>query len=386
MSSPPVVPALNLSRFILANLEPILQQWEDFARSLEPGRLMTVRALRDDAERMLRFIAADIQTDQSVEQEFDKSRGLGPQLPAGEDSAAHLHGVTRAVEHFSVMEMVSEYRALRASVTRMWLDAAPLTHESVRQLVRFNEAVDQILAESILRFTAKLDSDADLFTASIGHDLRNPLSAVVMAARTLMTSPALADRERTAVARIQDSAANIAGMLNDLSDFTRTRLGSILGYERERSNVAELCRAVVEELQTAYLMRTITFSESGDTTALVDTKRVRQLLSNLVANAIQPGSEDSIIAIRATSKDEEVTIEVHNEGPVIEPDELEKIFEPLLRGRTRKGGDSSSLDLGLYIARRIALAHGGSVNVTSTQTEGTTFVAKIPQLGTTTAK
>jgi RsbT co-antagonist protein rsbRD N-terminal domain len=130
---------LRLSTFIIENIEPILKQWEEFARTLQPGRLMTVAALRHETERMLRFIAADIETTQSPAEQHDKSLGRGSQLADGAESAAHEHGRARAVDHFTFADMVSQYRALRAAVTSMWLEAAAVDYETVMQLVRFNE-------------------------------------------------------------------------------------------------------------------------------------------------------------------------------------------------------------------------------------------------------
>ena len=89
---------MRLARFILDNLEAILQGWEDFARSLAQGPTMSIEALRDDAERMLRFVAADMETQQGKAEELAKSTGHGPLLPLGESSAAEDHGVSRAVE------------------------------------------------------------------------------------------------------------------------------------------------------------------------------------------------------------------------------------------------------------------------------------------------
>ena len=165
---------MRLSQFILDNLEAILQEWENFSRSLTPGSAMSIKELRDDAERMLRFIVADMETGQTRQQEVAKSKGHGRVLPLEQTSAAQQHGVGRAVERFSLVELVSEYRALRASVTRMWIDAVPATKESVAQIVRFSEGIDQILAEGVTTFTEHLDQEANLFTASIGHDLSNP--------------------------------------------------------------------------------------------------------------------------------------------------------------------------------------------------------------------
>src|SRR4030095_5234387 len=131
---------MRLSVFILEHLEEILQAWEDFARSLLPGRSMTVAALRDHAEKMVRFIAADIETEQSKAQSFAKSLGRGPDS-SGARTGALDHAVTRAAERFTLDEMASEYRALRASVTRMWLEHPGISVDEARQLVRFNEAI-----------------------------------------------------------------------------------------------------------------------------------------------------------------------------------------------------------------------------------------------------
>lgn len=130
---------------------------------------MTVAALRNDAERMLRFIAADSETPESVDEPHQKSFGHGPQLLDGADSAAHEHGKARAVDHFTFSEMVSEYRALRTVVTRRWLDASGADYNSVIQLVRFNEAINQVLAESVVRFAAGLERESDLrYWADLG--------------------------------------------------------------------------------------------------------------------------------------------------------------------------------------------------------------------------
>src|SRR6476646_107316 len=110
---------MPLADFILTNLERILTEWEAFAKSLPAGGSMTPRALRDDAERMLRFIAADLATGQTLAEEIAKSQGRGEPLPEGERSAAHDHGLQRLADGFDLVQMVSEYRALRASVTRL---------------------------------------------------------------------------------------------------------------------------------------------------------------------------------------------------------------------------------------------------------------------------
>jgi signal transduction histidine kinase len=369
----------KLSTFILDNIEAILQQWEDFARSLQPGRLMTVTALRNDAERMLRFIAADIETSQSRSEQHQKSIGHGRQLANGVDSAAHDHGAARAVDHFTFSEMVSEYRALRSAVTRLWLDSAGVDHESVMELVRFNEAIDQVLAESVVRFAATVERESDLFTASIGHDLRNPLNSIVSSSELLSRSAGLPDAERAAAKRIGNSALRMANMLADLQDFSRSRLDGLLRLSLEQARVADICREVIAEIAAAHQNYTLQFKESGDTGAVVDRKRMSQVISNLVGNAVQHGAPSGTISVSAQGDEQHVRVEVHNEGPAIARARLDDIFEPLHRVAPEEPRTPGSLGLGLYIVRRVVLAHGGRVSVTSTDADGTSFVVEIPR-------
>jgi len=219
---------MHLADFILTNLEPILVEWEAFAKSLPAGASMTPRALRDDAERMLRFIAADLATDQTVGEEIAKSHGRGESLPEGEQSAAHDHGLQRLADGFDLVQMVSEYRALRASVTRLWAKQAIAFDQQALDMIRFNEAMDQILAESIERFTEKVGRDKDLFLAVLGHDLRNPLSAIKMGSALLLRSEAITARDHNSAVTISRSADRMGQMVSDLLDFTRTRLGARL--------------------------------------------------------------------------------------------------------------------------------------------------------------
>lgn len=369
---------MRLSSFILENMEAILQQWEDFARSFEHAQDLSIEALRDDAERMLRFVAADIESEQTQDEEFVKAKGLGPALPRGESSAAHQHGVGRAADRFSLIELVSEYRALRASVTRMWIGATPITLESVGQLVRFNEAIDQILAEGVMRFSESIDRDADLFTASIGHDLSNPVNAVAMSARGLAASRDLSPMDREMVSRIERSTARMGGMLSDLRDFTRSRLGGLVHIDPEACDVAAIVRNVVDELAAIHSDAHISVECSGDLHAQADARRITQLLSNLVANALQHGRAKGDVTIVAEGNVDAISVEVHNSGGAIEADRIRTVFDPLTGGPGKR--DDARLGLGLYIARQIVRAHGGTIGVRSAPDSGTSFTVRLPRI------
>jgi signal transduction histidine kinase len=370
---------VRLSTFILDNLESILLEWENFARSLKAGQLMTVAALRNGAAGMLQFIAADIESPQSRAEQHEKSVGLGPRFAEGVDSSAHEHGEARALDHFSFSEVVSEFRALRAAVTRMWLDTVGIHEASVMQLVRFNEAVDQVLTESVVQFAAAQEKESNLFTASISHDLRNPLNSIVCSSEVLTRSAGLPDAERAAASRIGSSAHRMADMLSELQDFSRSRLGGLLNLSLEETDLAAICKDVINEIAGAHPTRTLLFSESGDTAAVVDRSRMGQLISNLVGNAVQHATPSCTISLSVRGDEQRVRVEVHNEGPAIDPVSLNRLFEPLYRASPTTARQEGSLGLGLYIVRRIAEAHGGEVSVTSTEAHGTTFAVVIPR-------
>ncbi|RML36830.1 Sensor histidine kinase [Pseudomonas syringae pv. atrofaciens] len=144
--------AMRLSGFILENIEAIVREWTDFARTLSAlGEPLDTTELRDHAEQMLRAIATDLQTDQSLQQQVDKSQGHGV---SNEQTAAKSHAITRLMSGFTIDQVVSEFRALRASVIKQWMSRETQdAQQQIEDMIRFNEAIDQALAESISSYT-----------------------------------------------------------------------------------------------------------------------------------------------------------------------------------------------------------------------------------------
>jgi len=130
---------VRLAKFITDNIEAILVEWERFAQSLPPGQHMNLDALRDDAQRMLRFVAADMERPQSEDERAVKGRGR--KAPGNEETAAQTHGRLRLSQAFDMPEMVSEFRALRASVLRLWSTQEEAALDP-SEMLRFNEAID----------------------------------------------------------------------------------------------------------------------------------------------------------------------------------------------------------------------------------------------------
>ena len=163
---------MRLSTFIKKNTEPIVVEWETFARSLVPVGSMDVTELRDHAKQMLLVIAEDLETPQTERERASKAKGEADADHTTPRTPAEAHGTERAGSGFDVGQMVSEYRALRASVIRLWTKAkGSLEGEDVGDLIRFSEAIDQALAESTSRFMKELDRTREIFLGALGHDL-----------------------------------------------------------------------------------------------------------------------------------------------------------------------------------------------------------------------
>lgn len=171
---------VRLPDFILENLEPILAEWEVFARSIWPGAAADPLTLRDHAIQILRAIARDMQSAQTTIQQSDKSKGEGDAGAVSDrvTGASDVHAVARARSGFDLLAIVAEYRALRASVIRLWHENAPdCDRRDLVDLTRFNESVDQSLTEAVRSYTATVERSRQMFLAILGHDLRNPLNS-----------------------------------------------------------------------------------------------------------------------------------------------------------------------------------------------------------------
>ncbi|HEY0015415.1 MAG TPA: ATP-binding protein [Longimicrobium sp.] len=379
------VKAVRLAEFIVRNREPILAEWEAFARTCTPASApMDITALRDHANEMLTVIAADLRTAQGGSAQAEKSKGLAPAADASaEPTAAEEHGAGRAESGFTMEQMVSEYRALRASVIRLWTRAqGALTPGDVEDLTRFNEAIDQSLAESVSRYTEELDNSKEMFLAILGHDLRTPLGVVFTSARFMLDTGELAEPHLTLTQRIAGSATRMVHMVGDLLDFTRSRLGGGIPIVRQDMSMGKVVHDMVDELMALHPERTIRIDARGDERGEWDAARIAQALTNLVSNALEHGDEGAEVTVTVGGGDEEITIAVHNRGPAIPGERLNGIFNPMKPrepGSPTATGPTGNLGLGLYIADRIVHAHQGSIAVDSSQERGTTFTVRLPR-------
>lgn len=373
---------MTLAESITRNVDDIVGEWEHFARTTIPPAIdLSPEELRDHARVLLLAIAADLRKAQGDADQHEKSRGELPNNSPEITKTAHLHAEHRFVQRFTLDQMLSEVRALRASVIRRWLDECTLfALETVEELVRFGEAMDQALTEAVAFFGAKVDQSRGLLLGALGHDIRTPLGAIRMSGQLLERTKVLDEPQAKAVQRIINSSDTLRTMVDDLLDFTQTSLGTRLPINRTPCDLEAICTEVLAELEALHPEREIHLECDGDLTGKWDAARLGQMISNLVRNAIQHGNQAFGVRVTVNGGPDDVTIAVHNKGKPIGAESRGTLFQPM--GQTKDvGGDrhsgSSGLGLGLYIARQIAVAHGGSLNVVSTAEDGTTFTARL---------
>jgi signal transduction histidine kinase len=367
---------MRLADFITKNLEPILVQWEEFAATRLPAAgQMSPLELRDHAQQILEAIVLDLGTTQNPAQQSAKSKGLAPVPFPAQETAAEAHAVLRARSGFDVRQLASEYRALRASVLSLWLQAGPPAPSDLDDMIRFNEAIDQALAESIEHFSAQVERGRELLLGMLSHDMRSPLQTIQITA-TYLSRLHAGDSVSAAAQRLIDSGRRVQALLDDLTDFNRVNLGVGLPIARSDIDAGLLCAEELARLRVVHPGRLFELSVDGDCCGQWDGRRLQQLVCNLVVNAVKYGAADEAVRIEVVGDDAEIRLEVHNRGPTISAPTLARIFEPLTGGPDT--ADQPGLGLGLFIVREIARAHGG--DVTATSRDGTTvFATRLPK-------
>jgi signal transduction histidine kinase len=378
--------AMRLAEFIVANRATIMTEWEAFARTCAPASgSMDIVALSDHASEMLTVIAADLRTPQGSAAQSAKSMGHAPDDASLPSTPAEQHGAGRAVSGFTVGQMVAEYRALRASIIRLWTSAVgELERSDIDDLTRFNEAIDQSLAESVSEYSLNLEHSKEIFVGILGHDLRTPLSAMRMSAEFMLDLGELTEPSLMLTTRMVRSATRMNRMIGDLLDFTRGHIGGGIPIARAEASMGKILHEVVDEVAAAFPDCVIDVDTRTEQLGMWDAARVSQALTNLVANAAQHGAPGTTITVVLRDETGSVAISIHNRGRPIPGTQLDGLFSPMKirdpeTAASSAGGPTGSLGLGLYIAERIVAAHGGHIDVASSEAAGTTFTVHLPR-------
>ena len=218
----------------------------------------------------------------------------------------------------------------------------------------------------------------ELFVAILGHDLRNPLGAMI-AGTELLALQLPDERHQRTLSRMTAAGRRMTAMIEQLLDLTRARLGGGVGFVRARKplDVRELVQRALDELRASHRGRDIAFEALGDCTTAGDPERLLQLFSNVLANAVTHGDPAEAIAVRAAGGGRDIVVEIRNRG-AIPPERVATLFEPFRRG-PKDAVRSTGLGLGLFISQQIALAHGGDIAVESSPEDGTVVTVRLPR-------
>lgn len=397
---------MRLARFIHEHTEEILQDFEDFAREFtESGADMDVAGLRDHAEEILEAIVLDLGQQQTASEQERKGKGQAPRVDGARVSAAEHHGVQRASDDFSLAETVSEYRALRASVLRLWerSGAARSGEDALYDLVRFNEGIDQALAESIDgyagelarlqeeqageegRVAARVTRVKTDFLQMVSHELRTPLHAIagyheLLAAE--MHGP-LTPGQQDVLGRMKKVERHLLGIIEGILGFQESGeaiAGPLEGVEVREA--LETLRALVEPTaRKEGVSFTIELDRPDETRVLADPEKLGQVLLNLVTNALRFTPEGGRVWVDYVDAPAEGCLRVHDTGPGIPPDQIEAIFEPFVQLDMSLTRPHGGVGLGLAISRRLAQAMDGSITAASRPGGGSTFTVRLPRSG-----
>ncbi|HEY2162382.1 MAG TPA: sensor histidine kinase, partial [Gemmatimonadaceae bacterium] len=278
---------MHLVSFISSHRDAILAAWEKDARSrILADHDIDIVQLRDHLGELLDSVARDLGAHRHAPVD---SVDHGPTGTLNRvEAVAEMHGARRAQQGMTVKQVVSEFPILRSCVMRLWLQSRPPSYTTAADLddvIRFDEAIDRALTESVGEFMDRLDRSRDTFLGILGHDLRDPLSTVIAGGKLLLESGLDQEQARDVLQRIVGTGERMNHLVADLLDAVRTQLGGQMPIQRRDADLGATIRNIANEFATARPDRKINLSLSGDARGYWDDRRVGQAVANLVTNA-----------------------------------------------------------------------------------------------------
>ena len=394
---------MRLADFILKNVEPILLEWESFARSIWPGTPTGRVALRDHAENILRATVADMASAQTPVEQEEKSKGDGSQGLASTrvDLASDIHGAVRAESGFDMAEVVAEYRALRASVLRLWQKDERAYHlQDLDDVTRFNEAIDQSLckaSESHVRYAeqdrklladeqiARLGAEAgnhakQIFLMTLSHEMRTPLTAIAGWAEILTNPKCTREMLQEGVEVITRNTRSQIKLIDNILDVSNV-IGGKVKLKVDHCDMSGFITDVSESMRAAAECKGIELIAELDPAAGVvacDGDRMRQVVWNLLSNAVKFTPDGGRVTVSLYRDGHRVRLRVADNGVGFEPEFLPHAFERFRQADGSASRQFEGIGLGLAIVKNIVELHGGTVEAFSAgKGQGATFTVTL---------
>lgn len=393
---------MRLSDLIEEHREELLQDFEDFARTYaHSGERMDVAALRDHADAILDAIILDLEQPQTASEQERKSKGAAPRVEVALPTVAERHGIRRVSDAFSLSETVAEFRALRASVIRMWARSVVTWSDetSVGDMVRFNEAIDQMLAESIdgyARELQRLERAEDEqrvanevkraktdFLQMVSHELRTPLHAIAGYNELLaleLQGP-LTEPQQSVLRRMKHAEGHLLDIIEGILGFQHSGQPATTELEEVavRDALKDLWPFIEPTAQRHEVSLEAHLDGAADGRVWADPERLRQVVRNLVLNAIHFTPKGGRVWVDYVDTPDEGCLRVHDTGIGIPPDQLEAIFEPFAQVDMSLTRERGGIGLGLAISRQLMHGMRGSITATSRLGSGSTFTVSLPK-------
>lgn len=374
--------------FIQENLDALVKEWEAFTKTLPPAsqtppEIAPSHHIRQMLLDIIRHLQARAAAVEAVGVAVSEGTARTASAAAG---TAAAHGALRHAAGFALEQVVSEFCRLRMSVFALWRDCRVPRDQaaSIEEISSFNEAVDKALGEAIQGYAKAVATSRDMFLAVLGHDLRGPLHSIQVAA-ALLASPGLPEPTRVQTAmRIVRGSKTMNSLITDLLEFTARRMGRQIPIARSECDLRQACEEALDAIKAADPECAFVQSVSGDLHIRADGARLRQVLANLLNNAVQHGDCDAPVLLKACGDKDAIVLAVANSGRPIPREALRTIFDPLVQIPSTSAEvdwrSKSSLGLGLFIAREIVLGHHGTIDVESSPEAGTVFTVRLPRV------
>lgn len=372
---------MKLSHFIRNHKEEISNEWVKYAKdNISCVNELQLEEVQDHIIQMLDRISKSMGTTETDAQQEEKSKG-NKKMQTSESLAANLHGEQRADNGFKVKEVCSEFRALRASILRLWEEERKTVklETDFQELIRFNEVIDELLLISLESYENKIEESKDWFVGILGHDLRNPLFAISGAHSILKVSENLSEKEKSVVGYLGSSVKRMKELTDNLLELKNMRLGTGMTINKKPVDLSKQSEIIVQEMQLGYPKVEFIIDSPGPIEGEWDSVRLNQLLTNLITNALRHGKPGGPVIVSISAEGNEAFLKVHNEGPPIP----EKIRDMVSTDTfTKTNGDPTKKDsygLGLYIVKQIVNGHQGQLKIKSNEESGTTFKIILPR-------
>lgn len=395
---------MRLPDFIEANTEAILEEWVSHARNVWRNPSPDLEELHDHAEDILEATARDMRAEQSPAERDEKAKGNGNGGEVSDrlDLASDQHAAQRLDSGFYLSEVIGEYRALRASVLRLWRETEPdPSPHDLEDVTRFNESIDQSLGKAIESYaryaernrkllaeaqSARMGAESasrakDDFLATLSHEMRTPLNAIVGWAHIIGADGCTKEELLRGVEVIKRNAAAQVKLIDEVLDVSRIVTGKL----RLELVACDLCAAIesaVDTMRAAADAKGITVTMDLDPAARAvscDVDRMQQVVRNLLSNAIKFTPKGGQVRIALSREEETSVIRMTDTGIGIRPDFLPHVFERFRQAEPSARRSYGGLGLGLSIVKDVVELHGGTVEVDSEGPGlGSTFTVRLP--------